>query len=1159
MAPIRKVQRTTARHLVFKNARRILRAGSGVNDLQPGYEKLSSYLIPGLQAGPHRITLTQRIQTRDDNATNPPEEHTTLTATKDFSAVAPRFVLPDNAIHSVYPPQGHEDTAEVLPHVTFNDATYPWERNAETQVSPNDRTRTPWLAVLAFTEDELRLSQGDITSIFKDPDLQKNAKQDDTFSISVPLDQLANLNTAIAPVCTVQGNEDAKATGTIFLKSGLFTGLFTKYDGEGNPDANWKYPYIHQNALLAHRRDINSQGMAVAAAATEDDTGTYGIILSNRSGPYSISKPTVMHVHLVNLEGVDGINPWPLGENINFVALPTVYSWTYVCLPPDMPNVEEEFQTLGTNVDLLRWMEPNPMPPNDKTSQAVQQRILARLQSGYSMCRYRTQTGESTVCFIRGPYVPAKATNFQPPPTWWSGTSMTGTDLQILDHGLGIMDITYSAAWQLGRTMAIADQAYTSSLFRLRCEILRRASPVAQSDLAGQQGVPYKSKIQLIQGLSDTLTRLGTLHEDGRDGSSADMQQRWSRDYGRSLKLSIQSQGIQAFLRTAINDAAREVASTPKADDPTVPDITKPYNEFNTPFSVDWAAILDWLSDRLFYGSVPAHYLLTDASNLPLESVRFFNIDKTWMDSFINGALSLGNHVEQQGDAVQDGIKTAFNIYLTTKIDELGYLPPMPKCGCFVRSKLVSKFPDMIVSVTPETRQDGAPILLRHELLDDSTMLCLFSELPSESSFNTLNLTQPPHQQFFAIGDKVKPDSLEITYRKAYTVSDANLKDETFRDPLIDPVTWKPSEQSSHGCVYLWDNKNPSNRVELRLLLVENLSTDYLKELTNWKPGPDGKWFTDDVASSALVGYQCNSPSFQLVIQVQNMELNEPGRLLPIPVRASPSPPPPPVKRSPDRFAVIPAPNERKRQPGTLPTRYPPPTHRAVRTKPLPRNPFTTLPEPTVPITDPANYPSFQYHFWEASNPGTVDNPVPIPMNTKLPQDIIFSIVLDKAYEYNLLEMEVAVPLGIPTEHRTTLTRAYRGSGAVMLSNLRFNAFATFSTKDNELKIQIKPRSTQARGVPVKRCADLSFILNGVDVSDNSGAGEEFKKDGLFLLPVTVTPSFFTLSLNPIDSYMEFINMAPSGSVSAQATVPTQDSESEDEEESSEEESDEET
>lgn len=209
---------------------------------------------------------------------------------------------------------------------------------------------------------------------------------------------------------------------------------------------------------------------------------------------------------------------------------------------------------------------------------------------------------------------------------------MTGTNLQILDRSLAIMDVTYSSAWQLGRTMAIADSAFTSALFRVRCQILQCATPVAQGQLAKQQGFQHKSKLELLGSLSDSIARLGALHDGTSSMPTASMTRRWMRDTNPVMSLSIQSDGIQAFLADVLEKAAMEVASTPLASDATQPDMSKPYNEFNTPFSADWVVILRWLLDRMFFGNVPAHYLLSDASNLPPESVRFFNIDKIWMD-----------------------------------------------------------------------------------------------------------------------------------------------------------------------------------------------------------------------------------------------------------------------------------------------------------------------------------------------------------------------------------------------------------------------------------------------------------------------------------------------------------------------------------------------
>lgn len=68
-------------------------------------------------------------------------------------------------------------------------------------------------------------------------------------------------------------------------------------------------------------------------------------------------------------------------------------------------------------------------------------------------------------------------------------------------------------------------------------------------------------------------------------------------------------------------------------------------------------------------------------------------------------------------------------------------------------------------------------------------------------------------------------------------------------------------------------------------------------------------------------------------------------------------------------------------------------------------------------------------------------------MNACVPQNIIFSIVLDKAYDVNILEREVFIPTGQANEQRTTLTESYRGPGATMLSNLCFNTNAVFFHK----------------------------------------------------------------------------------------------------------------
>lgn len=67
----------------------------------------------------------------------------------------------------------------------------------------------------------------------------------------------------------------------------------------------------------------------------------------------------------------------------------------------------------------------------------------------YSLLRYLTHTGEETVAFTR-PLTPTTVKHALR--NDW-GISTFGTDLQILDTGLGVTDVNYGSAWQLGKDL----------------------------------------------------------------------------------------------------------------------------------------------------------------------------------------------------------------------------------------------------------------------------------------------------------------------------------------------------------------------------------------------------------------------------------------------------------------------------------------------------------------------------------------------------------------------------------------------------------------------------------------------------------------------------------------------------------------------------------
>src|SRR5205814_1951055 len=104
----------------------------------------------------------------------------------------------------------------------------------------------------------------------------------------------------------------------------------------------------------------------------------------------------------------------------------------------------DAFVNLGKTLNPLAPV----LTPTDTTNLAnggtVGARVAARLADGFSLLRYRLQTGEVSAAFFRGPFTPTTVTFPTETPEEWPATSTAGGLLQILDDQLNIMDLTYS-------------------------------------------------------------------------------------------------------------------------------------------------------------------------------------------------------------------------------------------------------------------------------------------------------------------------------------------------------------------------------------------------------------------------------------------------------------------------------------------------------------------------------------------------------------------------------------------------------------------------------------------------------------------------------------------------------------------------------------------
>ncbi|KAL2126961.1 hypothetical protein VTI74DRAFT_11554 [Chaetomium olivicolor] len=263
--------------------------------------------------------------------------------------------------------------------------------------------------------------------------------------------------------------------------------------------------------------------------------------------------------------------------------------------------------------------------------------------------------------------------------------------------------------------------------------------------------------------------------------------------------------------------------------------------------------VFQFIMDLYYLINVPSHYLLTDQSLLPPESLRFFFIDQNWICALVDGALSLGNHGGTDPDSpgakapggddpVRRAIKKAIDRFFKEPLC-IQRKPANPRFGFYLRSAVVARFPDLKVSIHPKTKaRDTAPILLRHNITDRDTMLGFFSEKPIDHGLEGLWFEPPGHQQFFSVGN-ITEFGLDIEYQRQYTRKGAMMEDPQCNLALA-KLRWprkgkgrrvdKPPEKQrdirEREPVFIWGLTRGAN--DLCLVLLEKLAEDMSSRLS---------------------------------------------------------------------------------------------------------------------------------------------------------------------------------------------------------------------------------------------------------------------------------------------------------------------------------------
>lgn len=703
------------------------------------------------------------------------------------------------------------------------------------------RNSVPWLALLTFTQEELKVD-GDILGTH-----QQNATmavEDMSFGDLFALqDQSGSKVTSPYRATDVDPIDPTERPAFVFIPTETFRGLFSKYDAKGvRVDSNT--PDTQRYKYLAHVRKINTEGLP-SHLETDDEQRLFSLVVGHRTPPLDLTKTTSMSVHLVTIEGVEGVVR--LNTSASHVALVSLHSWTYSCLPVGEMTLQDKMRHLGDNLNVLRPSDDviNRIGEN-VADPTLKERLQQRAREGYTVIRYRVQTGEETIAFTRSPFLPQAMP--EPLLNLERESLSSGTDLQILDRELGIMDLTYCNAWQLGKTLALADRAFTSTLVRIRTDVGEETLKRAKLEMVQASGT-YFTIEDTLKGLKSIVKTAAPVpfNPNGqfRSPPADASKRRWHRAPRKPLDLSFTNPELKDRLDAHCTNVVRLFASSTDGED-------TPYAEHNEPLSADWMMVYKWILDRLFFYGIPAHYLVPDPEILPEETLRFFAIDKNWTDALIDGALSVANHqVPTMDQVTRRKLKEKIQEHLNQVDPALKYKPQVPTHGMLLRSEIVSQFPGLMIRAPKPEHYLGAPIL-RQEVIADGVLLCLFDYAPGTPTFfETLTIQMPPHEQRFSIAESITWSEIEVSIKKVFT--DGTAPQDSYGE--LDRLKWTPGEEptTEKPTIFDW---------EYRTLILPTWSATVMKTL---KAKMDGH-FTDDMATAALAGIQLNDPMYEMTI-----------------------------------------------------------------------------------------------------------------------------------------------------------------------------------------------------------------------------------------------------------------------------------------------------
>lgn len=427
--------------------------------LAPGQIRFYEATLPPLVANSYQLIAEQQVVGLGDGNAPP-----TYDITQPFTVSAPRFRLPADTVQMSYPPANATGAFDsILPNIVLRDRVLPWVRTLDGASPPPPTVPAPWMALITVTAEELGIP---------------NNVQTPAPTVSSTVGALITPGAGIygPRLGTLSADTLAEPTLTLTLDMGLFRSV---------APTSTDLPY------LAHVREVNTDNKEILGL-TED--GFFAVVVGNRL----LQQKQVNYQFLVSLEGLSAVLPdQPPPDGYSKVSM-AVLAWWRVTALGSIGNFIEIMQALPTQggVSLIQSaysaFTGNDACPVSGPTTPIQAAAQA-LNLGYAPLENTMRIGEHATAWFRGPAAPVPLTLDTLGPYLRSDAAMR------YDPTTGIYDMSYAAAWEIGRLLALSSNAMAQSLYQWR-----RA--LAQSLLGSAQAASLSAHLSRSTAAALSLT-----------------------------------------------------------------------------------------------------------------------------------------------------------------------------------------------------------------------------------------------------------------------------------------------------------------------------------------------------------------------------------------------------------------------------------------------------------------------------------------------------------------------------------------------------------------------------------------------------------------------------------------------------------------------------